>query len=99
MTHFYLSLKESGRDEAGADFLTTLCALHYYINALYVELVRKIIILKGEEESWCFMVDKLFFLVSASLLPNETGVRGLPFYFSLFSFFLVRLRWLLPGYT
>ena len=30
-----------------ADFLTTLCALYSFINALYVELVRKIIILRG----------------------------------------------------
>ena len=78
----------------GADFLTTLCALYSFSNALYVELVRKIIILKGEEESWCFMVDKLIFLVSASL-PNESGVRGLPLFFLLFFLFFVRLWWLL----
>ena len=47
LIQFYLSMKESGRDEAGADFLTTLCTLYSFINALYVELVRKIIILKG----------------------------------------------------
>ena len=30
-----------------ADFLTTLCTLYSFINALYVELVKKIIILRG----------------------------------------------------
>ena len=47
MTQFYLSMKESGRDEAGADFLTTLCTLYSFINTRYVELVRKRIILRG----------------------------------------------------
>ena len=92
LIQFYLSMKESGRDEVGADFLTTLCALYSFINALYVELVRKIIILRGgggggEEESWWFMVDKLISLVSVFLLPNETGVRGLPFFSFFFPFF------------
>ena len=40
-------MKESGRDEVCAEFLTTLCELYSFINALYVELVRKIIILGG----------------------------------------------------
>ena len=40
-------MKETGRDEAGAEFLTTLCTLYSFINILCVELVRKIIILGG----------------------------------------------------
>ena len=38
---------------AGAEFLTSLCALYSFTNALYIELLRKRNIFRRGEESWC----------------------------------------------
>ena len=48
---FIWVVKEKGRG-MDAEFLTTLCALYYFISALYIELLRKRNIFMGEGISW-----------------------------------------------
>ena len=43
----FISVVKEGGGWGDAEFLTTLCALYSFINALYIELLRKRNIFKG----------------------------------------------------
>ena len=50
----YLGCEGKGRGGTGTEFRTTLCALHSFINALYIELLRKRNIFRGRWDKLAF---------------------------------------------
>ena len=72
---------------ASTEFLTTLCALYSFINALYIELLREI----GEAGVWDWGESQGF------PLQKKPWRVWTPLFFLMFC--LAEVRWLLPGYT